>query len=131
MQKERLKEPNGIGGWLLLIWVIPCIVSIALNLMAFFTLIFLDNSSISSYNLTNLSIITGIIGIVWGITSLIFMSLKKKFVPKLIILFLIFKLIEGFTLLVEDYFEIIPIILNVCAIIYFLKSKRVKNTFVK
>ncbi len=126
MPKEKLK---GIGGWLIL----PII---GLFLSIFFILYdLLSTNSQYQFN-AYIGILSSIdVGLlIFTVTCLILIFNKKKSAPKFVIAFYITNIILQGTVafLINDYSGVTrTVIAGAIWIPYFIKSERVKNTFVK
>lgn len=126
------KEPKGIGGWLLIPTITLLFSTFLFTWISFFLFLSLIFLSFSLYNFVLMIITLILLGLT--LASIILEFQKNKLFPRMAIL----TLAAGFLL---------PIILNVILgdysdvslgasgtaiwIVYFLVSKRVKNTFVK
>jgi len=126
MPKEKLK---GIGGWLILP-IIGLFVSIPILLYDII-------STLSLYEMDSLlgfSLFIDGAFIVFIIITLIAMFNKKKYLPKLMISFYLANFILQLVLsmITEEYDSFLQSLISAAIWIpYFVKSQRVKNTFVK
>lgn len=125
MSKEKLK---GLDGWLILP-IIGLFISIPI-------LLYDIVSTLGLYEMDffiGFLIFIDIVIIVFIIVTLVAMFNKKKYLPKLMISFYLTNIIlQGvLAFLIEDYSGVIPpLITGAIWIPYFIKSERVKNTFV-
>jgi len=124
-KKEKLK---GIGGWL----IIPIIGLFLSIILVLYDLLSMNAIYEFDFYIGLLSLLDiGLLILV--ITSLVLVFNKKKSAPKLIIAFYITNIIlqTVVAVLIEDYSGIAaPWVGGAIWILYFLKSKRVKNTFI-
>jgi hypothetical protein len=125
MGKEQLK---GLGGWL----IIPIIGLFFSIPILIYDLTFVNIAS-KFWFLEGFSSLLYLILLIFTLIALFLIFNKKKFVPKLMIYFyiinIVIHLIIAFT--IQDFSRIAPPIVG--GIIwgsYFIRSKRVKNTFV-
>ena len=124
--KERNSEPRGIGGWLL-IPTVGFFTGIVLVSLALISLFLSDNPDWFLIVLYAVLLILDIIALV--------LEFKKK---KVFILFVIGFIIYGVifditTSIYNSDYSLLPLrtIFNVVWILYFITSRRVRNTFTK
>lgn len=128
---KRKKTPRleGLGGWLILP-IIGLFVTIPILL---YDLLSANATYEFNFYMGVLSLID-IIFIGWAITALILIFNKKKSVPKVMIsLYIANIIVQGaVSFLINEYTYLIrALIIGAIWISYFVKSERVKNTFVK
>jgi len=131
MNKKRLK---GIKGWLLVYVIFLAIV--LFGLISSFILLFSPKNSGFINNLSMFDIITSILSFSFTLVSFVFIFMKKKTAIMINQLFLFITLI--IRLISIDYSilnlrvgEVFGGAINIVWFIYWFKSDRVKNTFVR
>lgn len=125
MAKEQSK---GIGGWL----IFP-IIGLFLSLIIIIYDLIIVNVSFSFWFIGVFLSCLYLIILIFILISLLSIFSKKKFVPKLMICFyvtnVLIHLIIAF--IVQDFSRISPLTVGgIIWSIYFIRSERVKNTFV-
>ncbi len=125
------KKLEGIKGWLLVVTIGLILSNLGLiflfGLLSFELFLYGEN-----YLIMSASIITGI-GVILGIYTLINEFKKKKIFIKLIVILISYGILSEiiFSILLNDFSGSLRlIIINALWILYFLESKRVKNTFI-
>jgi len=129
MKKKKTEKLEGLGGWLILP-IIGLFITIPVLL---YDLLSTNATYEFNFYIGLLSFID-IILLGWAIIALILIFNKKKSAPKVIIYFYIINIIIQGVLasMINEYtYFIRATIIGIIWISYFLKSKRVKNTFVK
>lgn len=125
MSKKKIK---GLGGWLILP-IIGLLISIPILL---YDLLFTNAFYEFNFYIGLLSFLN-IILLIWATIGLFSIFNKKKYTPQIMISFYIANIIIQLVLsfLIENFIVIIqPIIIGVIWILYFIRSERVKNTFI-
>lgn len=129
--KQTKKELKGFDGWLIFP-LIGLILSTAYTLYDIFFV--LGGIGYDPVIATIIFFLIDIIFLIFEITCLILFLNKKRSTPKFMIAFYLSNiiLIIVLMLMAETYssYEILVFIANITWIRYFLKSQRVKNTFV-
>jgi hypothetical protein len=126
--RNKMAEPKGLGGWLILVqvfFIIAVLYSLFVGLAA---LLVGTGGGILYVDLTALFLIIGIV-----IAFFLFYNKKKKFILGFLI-WIWFSWASFFWLFERDVLLVRSSIYFIIAMgltIYLLKSKRVKNTFVK
>jgi hypothetical protein len=127
-RRNKMAEPKGLGGWLILVqvfFIIAVLYSLFVGLAA---LLVGTGGGILYVDLTALFLIIGIV-----IAFFLFYNKKKKFILGFLI-WIWFSWASFFWLFERDVLLVRSSIYFIIAMgltIYLLKSKRVKNTFVK
>lgn len=118
--KEKLK---GISGWLDLWFIYFIVVGVGILLFTIASPFIINKVDLSSLNI--ISILAGIIGLGFLIWTIISFFSKKKIFILLVTIFL------AVSLLSDAYrHKTIFALIDIVWLVYFYKSKRVKNTFV-
>lgn len=127
MKKDKKLE--GIKGWLL-VATISLALSI-LGLIVFSVLFSIDLIIFGKDYLTISFLSSSVIGAILGVYALIAEILKKRIFIKLVIIFISYGILIDivFSIILRE-FSGLGIIVSTFWILYFIDSKRVKNTFV-
>ncbi|MFH1608138.1 MAG: DUF2569 family protein [archaeon] len=133
MKNESKKKLKGIGGWLLFFTIIIIIFVILLTTLSIFYIVDLIQGKPIATNPYMLFVQVMLL-ILWGYALNLEFKYKKEF-PKVVIGVLIINWILGLVNSIFEsnifYFLATGFVWTLIWVAYFLKSKRVKNTFVK